>query len=45
MVISFVPALFFSANFYQNYRENVQIYGAQTQQKKKGNFKAERKAS
>ena len=35
MVISFVPALFFSANFYQNYRENVQIYGAQTQQQKK----------
>jgi hypothetical protein len=35
MVISFVPALFFSANFYQNYQENVQIYGAQTQQQKK----------
>jgi hypothetical protein len=35
MVISFVPALFFSANFYQNYRENVQIYGAQTRQQKK----------
>ena len=35
MVISFVPALFFSANFYQKYRENVQIYGAQTRQQKK----------
>ena len=44
MVISFVPALFFSANFYQNYRENVQIYGAQTQQQKKRQFQSRAKS-
>jgi len=44
MVISFFPALFFSANFYQNYRENVQIYGAQTQQQKKRQFQSRAKS-